>query len=353
VLIPHPRASESDGAARVPPTAERRPRDDGHWHGPRVHAHWTRMAADRLLAVVAPLALCVGIVAYTDPPGGRGAALAPPPPSQLFVSPTGSDDAAGTDASHPVATLSRAQLLARAAIQMHGSVVVNVMSGTYRINETLCFSAEDSGATWRGNGAVVTGSIQLRWSDFETVVDDPRLPAAAAGKVKKLKLSVDAGKGAPGMLYRDPDRLQVFARGERSLTLARWPDEGETPSGSKFHSYASMSAGYLVPTHKLTAPHRLRADVTPKPNAISFAGAPGAAGLEPARVKRWLLHGGVPQLAVHGAFRWQWADQMLRVTTIDPKNHTFVFESGCQALRYWPPVKRSPYYVIDCALRTQ
>lgn len=309
--------------------------------------------ADRILAVVAALALCVGstcrhMVPHNNRPGNTGAAVAPHP--QLFVSPTGSDDAAGSDASHPVATLSKVQLLARAALQVHGSVIVNVMPGTYRINETLCFSDADSGATWRGNGAVVTGSIQLPWSDFETVVDDPRLPAAAAGKVKKLKLSIGAGKGVPGMLYRDPDRMQVFVRGERALTLARWPDKGETPSGSQFRSYASMSAGYSVPAHKLGTRHRPFAEEMPKPNAISFAGAPGAAGLEPARVKRWLLHGGVPQLAVHGAFRWQWADQMLRVTTIDLQNHTLVFESGCQALRYWPPVKGSPYYVIDCAL---
>ena len=265
------------------------------------------------------------------------------PAHQLSVSTEGLDSNSGADRSSSVRTLARAQQLAREQLQQHGSVTVNVMPGVYRTNQTLVFSAADSGATWRGEGATLTGSVRVPWSEFETVTADPRLPPAAVGRVKKAKIDVDAGVGVPGMLFRDADRLQVFPHGsERALSLARWPNEGDETAGSRFLSYATMSAGYLVPQlNSSSAPTKV------KPNAASFAGAPGAAGLDTARAQRWLAHGGAPQLAVHGAFRWQWADQMLRVAKLDTENSTLVFEPGCQALRYWPPVAGSPYYVTD------
>ena len=38
------------------------------------------------------------------------------------------------------------------------------------------------------------------------------------------------------------------------------------------------------------------------------------------------------QLGTHDTLRWQWAGEMLRVTAASLSNHTFVFESGCEAL---------------------
>ena len=36
-------------------------------------------------------------------------------------------------------------------------------------------------------------------------------------------------------------------------------------------------------------------------------------GMPPGRPKRWAATGGAPQLAVHGAWRFEWADQMMEV----------------------------------------
>ena len=120
------------------------------------------------------------------------------PAHQLFVSTEGLDSNSGADRSSSVRTLARAQQLAREQLQQHGSVTVNVMPGVYRTNQTLVFSAADSGATWRGEGATLTGSVRVPWSEFETVTADPRLPPAAVGRVKKAKIDVDAGVGVPG-----------------------------------------------------------------------------------------------------------------------------------------------------------
>ena len=46
----------------------------------------------------------------------------------------------------------------------------------------------------------------------------------------------------------------------------------------------------------------------------------GASGLPKERPARWAATGGAPQLAVHGAFRYEWADQMLEVVSTNLSN---------------------------------
>lgn len=73
------------------------------------------------------------------------AASCPAAEHAFYVSPTGSDDAAGTRAA-PFRTLARAQAAARATAQdMKADVVVNLAPGDYRIERTFELTDADSG----------------------------------------------------------------------------------------------------------------------------------------------------------------------------------------------------------------
>ncbi|MBI4323794.1 MAG: signaling protein, partial [Chloroflexi bacterium] len=65
--------------------------------------------------------------------------------SEVYVSPTGSDDNPGTMAS-PLATLARARDLVRASGKLGKEpVTVHVAAGVYYLPDTLVFTAADSG----------------------------------------------------------------------------------------------------------------------------------------------------------------------------------------------------------------
>ncbi len=82
----------------------------------------------------------------------------------IVVAPVGNDLASG-DASHPVATLARAQQLAR-TLSSQTDVVVDLAGGTYRPSAPLVFTNADSGrnghtVTWQampGQTAAVSGA---------------------------------------------------------------------------------------------------------------------------------------------------------------------------------------------------
>ena len=289
-------------------------------------------------------------------------------PATFFISPTGDDGAAGTTAEAPWRSLPHAQAQAR---QHKPPVTVSLLGGTYRVNSTLAFGKADSGVVWKNHDGAkprVTGSIAVPWSAFTTVpASDARLPKAARGRARAAKLADIApelgpgalGAGVAGWRFRDPDRLQVYVGGT-PLTLARYPNVGADVEGSPFAGYATASAGYSAPepaaqlqsaAGRCSCPPRFGlcpAACSAKANAISFSDAEGASGLPKDRPARWAATGGAPQLAVHGAFRYEWADQMLEVVSTNLSNSTFVFDqANCSALRYWPPQTGAPYYVVD------
>mmetsp|Transcript_30133 Transcript_30133/g.90269 ORF Transcript_30133/g.90269 Transcript_30133/m.90269 type:complete len:980 (+) Transcript_30133:3-2942(+) len=79
--------------------------------------------------------------------------------STFFLSPTGSDSAAGTETA-PFATFARAAAAARTAPK---PVLVSVGAGKYYFNETLQLGAADSGVTWNASGGVtLSGGVLLR-----------------------------------------------------------------------------------------------------------------------------------------------------------------------------------------------
>ncbi|MBE7010934.1 MAG: hypothetical protein E7418_05535, partial [Ruminococcaceae bacterium] len=97
---------------------------------------------------------------------------------QFYVSPTGSDEADGTEAA-PFKTIPRAQEEVRKYNQsMKGDIVVNLMPGHYFLEDRLEFGIADSGSNgydvrWRGtdpdNLPVISGAKQVTgtWEEGE------------------------------------------------------------------------------------------------------------------------------------------------------------------------------------------
>src|SRR4051794_10847502 len=77
------------------------------------------------------------------------------PPAQaaattnVYVSPAGSDTAAGT-ATAPVKTLAKARALVRGK-----TATVHLAGGTYRLTAPLALDSGDSGVVWQGSGTTV------------------------------------------------------------------------------------------------------------------------------------------------------------------------------------------------------
>ncbi len=115
-----------------------------------------------------------------------GAAAARPVDVEIVVSPKGDDAAAGT-AQQPVATLHRAQRLARKALADGQSVKVTLMGGVYRLGETLVFTHEDSGTDqspvlWQAapdQKVTISGGmpLTLRWESYRNGVFKAEVPA--------------------------------------------------------------------------------------------------------------------------------------------------------------------------------
>ena len=115
-------------------------------------------------------------------------ALGAPPsaPIEIVVAP-GGDDAANGTAQRPVATLHRAQALAREALATRKGVRVTLMGGTYRLDRTLVFTPADSGTTdspvvWEaaaGQAVTVSGgaTLKLRWQPFHAGLFKAEVPA--------------------------------------------------------------------------------------------------------------------------------------------------------------------------------
>jgi hypothetical protein len=112
----------------------------------------------RLLAATAFLQLAmqcilpdVGCLALAGPDGTLTPAQEDKTPvtpgnsirTEIVVSPQGNDASGGT-ALEPVATLHRAQELARIGLAQNQKVKVTLLGGVYRLGDTLVFTPQDS-----------------------------------------------------------------------------------------------------------------------------------------------------------------------------------------------------------------
>ncbi len=167
--------------------------------------------------------------------------------ADYYVAPDGDDANPGT-LDEPFLTLGRA----RQAVRDHkadpglpdGGLVVALRAGTYTLSETFTLGAEDSGdatapifwVAYPGEEVRISGGAVIDPSAFQTVTSsDPlwsRLPTATRDRIQVADLGalgID-----PGTLRRRgwgaSDRtaaLEVVIDGEM-LTLARWPNAGQT-----------------------------------------------------------------------------------------------------------------------------
>lgn len=99
---------------------------------------------------------------------------------EIHVSPEGNDANPGT-AAKPLASISAAQTMARAAA---GREAVNVLlhKGVYYLPETLRFTPEDSGCTYAavpGESVVISGGLRLalKWEPFRDGIMQAKTPA--------------------------------------------------------------------------------------------------------------------------------------------------------------------------------
>jgi hypothetical protein len=205
------------------------------------------------------IALALGAVVAAV--GAIGPAVA------IVVATSGSDAAAGT-ASAPVASLGRAQILARQARAAGREVIVTVRGGTYYLADTLVFTPADSGTpeapvVWQaamGENVAISGGtrLALEWQ-----------PSALAAGVYEAAVPADL---AIDQLYID---------GQRQW-MARFPNR---EAGAELN---------VFDTWKLD--HRAKPDPARDP-------------LAPARIARWADPVGAFFHAMHpalwGGVHWQ------------------------------------------------
>jgi hypothetical protein len=131
--------------------------------------------------------------------------------ADLYVSPSGSDDAAGTSAA-PLATIAKARDKAD-ELKASGPVTVNLMGGTYYLSAPVIFTATNSGTAAApivyqsapNEKAVISGGIKLPSTTTWT--------AATVNGVGVQKTTIEKN------LHVD----QLFLDGKRQI-LARYPD---------------------------------------------------------------------------------------------------------------------------------
>lgn len=150
----------------------------------------------------------------------------------LYVSPKGSDQGAGTEAA-PFATLGRARQEIRDR-RAHGlnaePVTVNVRAGLYELGETFSLDQpEDSGSaqspvTWRGyekERPLVTGGVAVTgWKRWKGEILQADLPAMKGKQIRQLLFN---GKRQPLARYPNFDPANPTAGGWAYVAGEMWP----------------------------------------------------------------------------------------------------------------------------------
>ncbi len=227
------------------------------------------------------------------------AGSAPPARLEIYVSPAGDDRNPGTK-DRPLATLHAALAKLQAAGNRAGAVVW-IHPGTYRLSRTLwmndhCGGKPGAPVTWRampGGKVLVSGGIDLPASAFHALGKDPmrsRFPREARSRILRADLArlgvTELGtlKDRGMNLSIPPAPAEVFFDG-RPLELARWPNKGFS------RVLKVLDKG------------------------DEKKGRPGKFLIDPARTRRWNPAG---EIWLHGYWRWNWADEQIRVSRLDP-----------------------------------
>ena len=170
-----------------------------------------------------------------------GASLA----GNIYVSPNGNDAAKGT-VSDPLKTVEAALKQARewrrlGSAEAEGGINIIMRGGVYSIDKPIFIRPEDSGTPEsptvirgaEGEEAVISGGISV--TGWRKAADDPRLPAAARGKVwvadapvlgNKIvyarQLYADGRKAVRATQFDGPyamERMKAFSPSDESITI--------------------------------------------------------------------------------------------------------------------------------------
>ncbi|MGW8566976.1 Ig-like domain-containing protein [Isoptericola sp. NPDC055881] len=182
--------------------------------------------------------------AHADPPDAAPQAKTG---TTLYVSPSGDDDAKGTQ-QRPLATLEGARDAVRALSkgQRKKGVTVYLREGTYERSSSFRLGPEDSGtpdapvtyASYPGETATLTGGKELPYDGFAPVTDQGVLDRIVETSARDDVLQIDLGAlgiDDYGQLSRHgywkandvstTPPMELYVDGE-DMTLARWPNAG-------------------------------------------------------------------------------------------------------------------------------
>lgn len=237
--------------------------------------------------------------------------------NELFVSPGGDDTHDGKSASTPFATIQRARDEIRAIKSAGrlpaGGVTVEILGGKYSLQNSMEFSAVDSGTkdspivyrAYQNQPVELLGGRVLKLSEFAPVTDEKvlaRLDPAARGKVvcaPIAKLNLQHAGPFPQMFSDSGGIFELFWNGKR-MPLSRWPNSVDPK------------------------------DWTTMKKAVTNGGvnASGVFEYREERPSRWLENHSV---WLKGQWRVQWEDPAIRVKKIDPAAHQITVAPGIPA----------------------
>lgn len=232
--------------------------------------------------------------------------------ADLFVAPDGDDSHAGTF-EVPFATFERARDAIREIKQSgglpDGGITVYLRAGVYRLEDTFELLKQDSGEPGRrivyrnyeDERVRLMGGVALDAASFESVTDEAvlkRIPQEAHDQVLQIDLRAQGitdfgqhtqyGFGVPVV----PANLELFFEDE-AMPLARYPNEG------------SILIGKVI-------------DPGSNPRMRDYSERGGTFEYTDPRHERWV---GVEDVWLQGTFMYGYADDKIRVESIDPATH--------------------------------
>lgn len=176
--------------------------------------------------ITAGIMLCsltqVGVFSQSDPEKNV---------TEFYVSPEGNDSGKGT-ADDPFATIAAARDAVRAAKEgFSGDIVVYLREGRYYQENTLEFTAEDSGSddctitykAYGGETAVISGAVTLDTNKFSRPADNDPFASRIKDETARAKVLVYDLSGL-GIDYTE-EHPAVYYDGNRALE-ARYPNDG-------------------------------------------------------------------------------------------------------------------------------
>jgi hypothetical protein len=234
--------------------------------------------------------------------------------SELFVAAGGADVWDGKSPQTAFATIGRARdeicRLKSAGELPPGGVTVEILGGKYSLDNSLEFSAADSGTkaspivyrAYQNQPVEILGGRVLKLSEFAPVADGKilsRLDPAARGKVvcaSIAKLGLKHAGPFPAVFSDSGGIFELFWNGKR-LPLSRWPNSADPKD------WTTMKKAVVNGDVKTGGTFEYRDE----------------------RPARWLEN---QSIWLKGQWRIPWEDPAIRVAKIDLASHQITFAAG-------------------------